>query len=59
MCSLHLCDTMWICGNVFLQFFEELATESNPEKANEVDVKDTRGKQVIFTESRTSVEQDD
>uniref|UniRef100_A0A3Q3WLJ8 ATP-binding cassette sub-family F member 1 n=1 Tax=Mola mola TaxID=94237 RepID=A0A3Q3WLJ8_MOLML len=30
-------------------FFEELATESNPEKANEVDAKDPQGKQVIIT----------
>lgn len=41
---------MCICYvNVFLKFFEELATESNPEKANEVDAKDPQGKQVIIT----------
>lgn len=39
---------LW-CVNVFLQFFEELATDSKPEKAVEVAVKDTQGKQVIFT----------
>lgn len=37
------------CVNVFLQFFEELTTESQPEKADEVAVKDTQGKQVILT----------
>lgn len=33
------------CGNVCFQFFEELATETNPGKPNEV--KDPQGKQVI------------
>lgn len=35
--------------NVFVQFFEELATDGKPEKVHELAVKDTQGKQVIFT----------
>lgn len=34
------------CGNVCFQFFEELATETNPGKPSEV--KDPQGKQVIY-----------
>lgn len=37
------------CVNDFLQFFEELATDSKPEKVHEVAVKETQGKQVFFT----------
>lgn len=45
--SLSLCGSVLICCvNVSLQFFEELSTESKPEKADEVAVKETQGKQV-------------
>lgn len=37
----------------FLQFFEELATDSKPEKVEEVAVKETQGKQVLLTEEIT------
>ncbi|TKS88703.1 ATP-binding cassette sub-family F member 1 [Collichthys lucidus] len=46
MFSLSLCGSVLICCvNVSLQFFEELSTESKPEKADEVAVKETQGKQ--------------
>lgn len=43
------CSIIWRhCGNVFFQFFEELATETNPGRSQEV--KDSQGKQVTDLE---------